>query len=320
MSGDAATDVENARRLVDVNSQQPTQYLFTQRDQDHYAHRFWGFPDRLVIEGTWSHLWRSPGGMRGGGRITSVLPVLGLHAHLKTGDWTEPFRLSHRRIAALSGVNKDTVGEAIRKLQDLGFLRRDSRSLGRHLGGLVFEYRLHADLFRREEERFTMLPGTLFYGGTWAVLPTAAARQLYVVLAALDPVKSKDSYWWSLEGAEHGGVEDPDAELLKRRSTSKASLKDLSELSGLSRNSVIEARRILTTPIFGRGVARSLPLFRRGSFGTPPYWYERTAEALEWQYTPEALNEPRKIAQLRETVWPDVGVTRRPGRSLRIME
>ena len=57
----------------------PTVWAFNEADRQEYADRFWRFPTRLVTAGLVAKLWREPGTTRGGGTVSSLLPVLALH-------------------------------------------------------------------------------------------------------------------------------------------------------------------------------------------------------------------------------------------------
>jgi hypothetical protein len=76
----------------------PKRWLFNDDDRQKYQESFWRCPVRLVADGTWAKLWRTPGTIRGGGAVTSVLPVLALHTWPEkegaTAGWTGPSYLS----------------------------------------------------------------------------------------------------------------------------------------------------------------------------------------------------------------------------------
>ena len=62
------------------------------------------------------------------------------------------------------------------------------------MGGHKTYYRLAAALYPQGDESYAALPGNLFYGGTWALLPSAAVRHLYTVISGLDPIRDEEAY------------------------------------------------------------------------------------------------------------------------------
>lgn len=276
----------------------PTRYLFSDEDREAYEKRFWRIPRRVVTDGTWARLWRAEGTKRGGGVGTSLLPVLALHtwkgkknmdgANAGTESepgWTGWTYLSRRRIARLAGVDKDAATGAIRRLAGLGLLQMRRVPRAKYEGGYKTYFRLSTKLYPVEdEEPYAEIRGNLIYGGTWSLLPTAAARHLYVVLACLDPIGDEAAFlakieedlgtvqWEDLDFAEdvwetvvaqvprdlqenhiHAvWIDAIKREMLSRRRLSNpVSLTELQQLSGLTRGTVIEALQVLTKPIFG---------------------------------------------------------------------
>jgi hypothetical protein len=130
--------------------------------------------------------------------VTSLLPVLALHTWPEQREavegWTGWTYLSRRRLAALAGLVKDSVGAACQRLVALKLMEMDRRSRARHQGGYKTYYRLATGLYPKPGESYAVLSGNLFYGGTWALLPSPAYRHLYVVLAGLDPIGDEEAY------------------------------------------------------------------------------------------------------------------------------
>ncbi|HEY0024437.1 MAG TPA: hypothetical protein VGB24_16100 [Longimicrobium sp.] len=60
----------------------PKQWLFNEDDRKRHGGRYWRCPVRLVKDSSrlWAQLWREDGTTRGGGAVTSVLPILAYHA------------------------------------------------------------------------------------------------------------------------------------------------------------------------------------------------------------------------------------------------
>lgn len=277
----------------------PKRYLFSDEDRTTYQKRFWRIPRRLVADGTWARLWRENGTKRGGGVVTSLLPVLALHTWVgkKNMDgsnagtenepgWTGWTYLSRRRIARLAGVDKDAATGAIRRLVGLGLMQIRRVPREKYEGGYKTYYRLAAKLYPtgEEEDPYAEISGGLIYGGTWSLLPTAAARHMYVVLACLDQIGDEAAYiarieedfgslqWEDLDFASEvwdslsaqaprdladahvytAWVEAIKREMLsRRRMANRVSLTELQHLTGLHRGTVIEALQVLTKPIFG---------------------------------------------------------------------
>lgn len=317
----------------------PRDWHFNDADREKYRSRFWKCPTALVKDGLWASLWREEGTKRGGGSVSSVLPVLALHARLDAGDaipnWTHWTYLSQRRIARLAGVDKDTVAGVFRRLQELGLadLKREPRGPGE--GGQRIRYRLSSKLFAQEGEDWVRIPSSLFYGGAWAVLPTAAARHLFVTIACLDPVRDEEAFlkriaddhgnevpWEDLEGRVSGeafeyGYEDlwEDHSEEQRRMRFLAAYRAshplptavLVQHSGLSRSTIWEALRILTRPMFGRcegdeGEDYEVALLAFG--GERVTWFAPDRRAYDCYFLPESLVSVESIEEQRWDLWP----------------
>lgn len=291
---------------------EPQRYEHNERDRVRYGTRFWKFPVRLVKDGEVAKWWREQG-KRGGGSIASTLPVLAVETwpgkprdsavldrvkHLVAASdpfWTPYAALSHRRIATLSGTDKSTVARTFAWMSELGIAETTTVASKAAEGNRRTYFRLAERLFASEGEKFTKIGGGLVYLGHWQMLPTPAARHLYLVLAALDPVHD--------ELALGDVAADPfAAEVLRERHA--VSWADLMELSGLSRRTLVEALDILTTPIFEQ---KTFPLFDRG--GSAPYWYARNATAATYRWNADFLNGPRDaIARSQKSHWPKIAV------------
>ena len=288
----------------------PKQYTFSRADQRRYLERFWRCPDRLVREGLWAELWRLGSG------IPSVLPTLAAHARHDSGKgWSHDFTLSHRRIAALSGVCRGTVAEAIRRLKIEGLLDRASwPSRARQLGGEHTRYRLSADLFPKGSEKFTQIFASLVYGGVWTTLPLSA-RGLYLVLACADPVKSE---WSLIDRLEQDHHSEPECAVEEMRERATLSFSELAHISGQSRRGVINALKVLTTPFFRPGKRDPpLPLFHRGrpDSSSSAFWYAVDAEVRTAFVDPRILNDPASLRAERSRI-----VSAAKASAMRVME
>ena len=128
----------------------PANWVFNDCDRRAYEARFWRCPTRLVTAGDWADFWRKPGTTRGGGVVTSLVPVLAVHAWPDQSGaepgWTGWSYLSRRRLATLAGINKDSVAAAYQRLVELNLMELERRPRTRHEGGYrnVFSPSCHA--------------------------------------------------------------------------------------------------------------------------------------------------------------------------------
>jgi hypothetical protein len=310
----------------------PKPWLFNAHDRKKYQESFWRCPVRLVNDGTWAKLWRTPGTIRGGGAVTSVLPVLALHTWPEkegaTAGWTGWTYLSRRRIAILAGVDKDTATTAITRLRALGLLEIDKRPRAKYEGGYKTDYRLATSLYPQGDERYAQIPGMLFYGGSWFMLPSPACRHLYVMIACLDPIADERAYlnriaeqtnenWGALGDDEDEAIEDDGKReiaikakiLAKRRASEPQSISDLVRFSGLQRSTVVKALQVLTTPIFGgadiNGVQYPpIALLLKGEASPrTPTWYAPDRRAWVWYWKSDVLNSPAEAERCRWRLW-----------------
>lgn len=316
----------------------PKVWQFSERDRERFGRRYWMMPHRLVKEGLWKKLWRNDASRRGGGACSSVLPVLAVHtwpydsvdldARAVDGDkgiWTRWAYLSVRQIAALAGVDKDTVSRAIRILEAMGLLRRGPDGRGHGL-----RYCLLRDLYPRADDQmsYATVPANLFYGGAWSLLPTSAARHLYIVLAGLDPISDEERYVDRVQRNEpvHGLDEDDppewgryteeDRQQLRRqavlapiRATNALSRRQLVEISGLSLSTLKDALNVLTAPLLGdesyeEGPTEMWRPIAMVAHGRNPTWYAPDRAALDCHMDPEVLNDPKKVYEFRFQNWP----------------
>jgi hypothetical protein len=315
----------------------PQAFEFEESHREEFGDREWRFPQRLVTgaadgaDGSvWASLWRQQATRRGGGSASSLLPVLAVHtwpgkrhddltafceaarkpvpiaARARDG-WTSWAYLSHRRMASLAGIDKDTVAVALRFLKARGHVQTIKAPRARGEPASRMCYRVSAELYRTGEEPFVPLSGMLFYGGQWSMLPTAAARHLYVTLACLDPIHNPHALAGSMYEAEDADEEDVDERIVAIRERHRLSLADLKRLSGIpAESTVATARDLLTTPIyFPEGRSKpGLAMFRRESQSEKlPTWYEWTFAVREVHWPPHMLNDPDKRKQAQRSTW-----------------
>jgi hypothetical protein len=329
----------------------PILWEFNRADRERFSRRFWRCPLRLVRSGLWAEWWREAGTSRGGGAIASLLPVLALHtwpetttaadAQVKARDgapaateddsvWTRWAYISHRRLARLSGMNIETVGASMRRLEMMGLLGRRRRPPQRHIGGpTTYEFRLATSLYPRSnrmkhgEERYAGIQGCMVYGGLWQLLPSASARNLLIVLACLDPILNADAMNEHLAECHHPDAESgDDGALTDLRRRHALSIADLVKYSGMTRSTVTDALNVVTTPIAiaadrsrepVRVVVHGPADEKAGRNGLRWFGVDHAA-AREVDLNEEILNDPEQNAQLRSSIWPVVGRRRSAGR------
>lgn len=339
----------------------PKQWLYNEDDRRRHADRYWRCPVRLVKDSSrlWARLWRENGTVRGGGAVTSILPVLATHVwpeSMKGAEpgWTGWACLSRRRIARLAGLNKDTVSQAFNRLVALGLMQSRREPREKYLGGYRTWYRLSASLYPTDrDDPYAEIPSSLFYGGAWGILPSAAARHLYVVLACLDPIGNETAYlqsivedyhgtspWWDLYYEDPhryleyddsaGRYDSKDLEpqlridyLAEHRARHPKSLAELADYSGMKRATVSSALKVLTAPVFGghqrsdspRLYPRVALVIRGDASARMPTWYVPDRRAHGWTFAISWLNDPEKFKRLQSDRWP--ALFRRRGKRAR---
>lgn len=185
-------------------------YAFSLADQERYAKQRWHMPARLADGGLLAQLWREEGTRRGGGIVSSMLPVLALHtwpgARLgaswlkpamreRAKGFAPPVSISMRRLARLSGVSLEGAAQAMASLERRGLLLREKVAASRHLGGPPrWQWALARTLYAQDGEAFVRIPGALVYGGLWMLMPTHATRHLYLTIAGLAPVRDEAAF------------------------------------------------------------------------------------------------------------------------------
>lgn len=289
--------MESLRRLTD--------WRFNTDDQDRYQARYWRCPARLVTGGTWAALWREPGTLRGGGTLTSILPVLALHTWVADGpnnDWTRWQVFSQRRLCRLSGLATQSVSDALQDLERVGWLeRRPATRFGRAGGRPPDEYRLSRSLYPAEGETWHQLRGSLFYGGLWSLLPTPAARHLLVTIRGLEPVISEQALLnWEADLEVPLDDDEPPGIVERTRSRHPMSFAVLSTSSGMSLSTVRNALRVLLTPLnddpMGSATLESGPA--GGS-----RWYTANERTLNCQWEPAVLNDANRRRKVQRRLW-----------------
>lgn len=324
------------RHTVSALYRDPKAYEFNELDFENYKQRFWRCPTNLVADelfGSWLEgFWkRTPS-------ATSILPVLAIEtwpgkkvdalcvdaerlgrqaaeieppSGTKADQWTPWAYISRRQIAAVAGINKDSVRAALAPLVSYGFVQLQKAQARARGGGFKTYFRLRSDLFPEKGAPHVQFSGSLLYGGMWAMLPTNAARHLYLVLSLLDAVR-----------CEHGLAEQvepqPDEETLelilqKKREAHPLSIADLTRYSGLRRSTLVEAKKVLLSPMFKRdGVRLSPVLSGKAREAGGAHWYapNRAIVREGWHWSPDVLNDADAMEQKRLTLWPQLASRR----------
>jgi hypothetical protein len=276
----------------------PVEYLFNPVDLDRFRNRFWRISRENAEAGFFSRIWRGADGVECPS-ASCILPALALNAWVPVGaEWSPPVYLSHRTIAALAGVDKNSVARGMRRLEEVGLLRMGERErMARHGGAHRRAYQLSAECFPEKGQRFFKLPGGLAYGGALAMLPRASARHLFLVIAALDPLYDEEELRAHM--ADDAG-RDVEASIKRRRHESTSTLSEIVGLSGLASSTAQEALQVLMAPVFGP--TGKIPLVRRdrGAYGLH---YFVDAEAVFYTWSPSVLNDRGERARTRRHFW-----------------
>ena len=319
--GDEVTAGSNSSRR---KRPPPQIWSWNDADLDSYSERFWRLPRRLVADGMLADLWQ------GCSTASSVLSVLAVHTWPGKTDlpsargeshrqWTGWSYLSRRRMAILAGCDKDTAGRACRLLVELGLMQLDGTVAGRRN-----HFRLLKSLYPNDEEDYATIPAMLIYGGTWHMLPTAAARHLYLVLAALDPIGDEESYLEKLASDGLNWMGDPEQEwegfdstsirelqrqrfLSDSRRLHTASVADLTRGTGMTRNTVKDALRQLTVPIFGDVAHRDEPGKKKRPISLVAEgngWRVPDRGAWDYIWKSEFMRNRENILQEQRRCWP----------------
>lgn len=296
-----------------ISSYEPAEYFFNELDRDKYGEQHVRLTRELALN--WARLWREHGGTRGGGTITSLLPVLMLHSYPSettphyvpselpppNAAWTHWSYLSTRRLSKVAGLGKNAGWAAIGAMARMGLL--EHQTIGCHKkGGHKRWYRLSRALFGDGElKKYAKIAGHFLYSGTWSILPSPAARHLYLLLAMLDPVYCNESlteHYMETNLEEH--ADRVEAKLLEIREAHTVSVSSLARMSGMSRGAVKDALAVLLKPIFGD---RKLALVKRGGGEGYAAWYaiERRA-TTDYSFFPDFLND-RTLREIRAHVW-----------------
>lgn len=281
----------------------PVEHRWTEADYEVYCQRFWRLPKEAVELGLLARIW-DDGSSRGFPTASSILPILAFHAWLNqpSDEWTPFVSLSVRRIAALSGVDKNSVTKVgLKRLEELSLLEtRLSHAHTRDGGNARLEYRLHRSLFPRgERAHFAQVNGNLIYGGHLAMLPKASARHMLLAIMALDPVLNENllAGWMADEGRE-----EPVADTLARRRESEceATISRLVDVTGMAPSTAQQALDVLTRPLDDKA---PLVLRTEGHFGRVYYF---NSHQLKWHWTFSLLNDRKRRREQVSRIWGSV--------------
>jgi hypothetical protein len=281
----------------------PVEHRWTEADFEVYRQRFWRLPKEAVETGLLARIW-DDGSSRGFPTASSILPTLAFHAWLKeVGDeWTPFVSLSVRRIAALAGVDKNSVTKVgLKRLEELALLEtRLSHAHTRDGGNARLEYRLHRSLFPRgERAHYAQVTGNLICGGHLAMLPKASARHMLLAIMALDPVLNQNllAGWMAGEGRE-----EPVADTLARRRESEceATISRLVDVTGMATSTAQQALDVLTRRLDDK---EPLVLRTGGRWGRVYFF---NAHRLDWHWTFSFLNDRPRRRETANRIWGSV--------------
>lgn len=168
---------------------------------------FWRLPrgtagSRLLVE-----MW-----CRGTPALSSIIAVLAVNRYPgPREEWAGWQDIPQQHLGDLAGLDRSTVARALRAGADLGMVgaTKVPWSAVRPWGGK--HYRLSKGVFAPHRARFAPIPLPLIEGGTWAGVPTSAARHFYLYVAATAAVLDEGAYRSALAGDMHA-IEAGEAE------------------------------------------------------------------------------------------------------------
>lgn len=305
-----------------MQREDPDEYQFNDTDRERYSERFCKLSRRLVLGGEWAKAWRPGNAQSGGGAVASILPVLmlqvwpGAKTEIRTPlkvypGFTPWVSLSVRRIGKVAGVGRTTAWRSMRSLEQLGWAYVRTLGSADPQGGRRTWFCLSEKLWDSELGMYAPVHGHLIYSGTWAMLPTAAARHLYLALSALDPIHHEAGLRLSME-EQSQECDEQDERIQKLRKRSSITISGLSELTGICRRALPDALAILESPV---GVPPNLKRMIEKQTDGERTWYVVNRDATAgWHFTTALLNAtPERIEAARRSNW--TCITRRPGRT-----
>ena len=291
---------------------EPTEFRFSAAAFAAQRHRFWRLPERLVGSPLWPALWNAHPA------LTAILPAFAMRAYPREGSPFAPWvGVPVHHVATLCGLDKKTVSRALAAAASVGVIEREKVRHPYHPAAHMYRYRLSAELFARRDEPFVKIPAALLFGGCWALIPSSAARHLYLTLAALDPVRDVAAFEDAVMARllieyteacaagviDHGdetvdywhmwAVGEVEATLASARAGRLYTVSDLAAVSGMTRASV--RRSLSETLVWGAKLLRS------GEAGGAR-WYGHTLPRVE-VYPCEALNDRQGFAELRRVTF-----------------
>ena len=299
--------LRNKTRLRSMLSRAPAsndirKYRWTNRDRRTWKRRFWRCPLTMPL----FDLIRSGHSAEPKCRaIASVLPVLAVSTWpVGTAEWTRRATLSLVRIAALSGTSITTVRQVIKFLKKTKTLQSELISQGPS-SWKVFSYRLHVPTcYAAKGEEFVRISAELFYGGWWAYMPTHSMRQLYLTIAALDPIRDELAYTRALLDRKTPGKTkvslDYRALIRQRRDDERYPLRALVRITGLSKPTVVKGVRLLRRRFSADN--KSFRYLKSGWRDTKGVRWYAPRRLNKWSLSVAFLNDPHFL-KLRRHEW-----------------
>ena len=198
-------------------------------------------------------------------------------------------------------------------LEKEGLLERRHDRVGRYQNRIRF--RLLAESFCPAREpsidacgSFVKFYGNFIYGGLWSLLPTSAARHLFLAFLCADPVHDPRSFADGITGGCRTEQARTEARRVIRtqRQRHALSFSQLVVLTGMTRPVVNNAVKILTTSFVAQGhKARGVQRGHRHPRG--PNWYAPSRRVMKsLSFDPAVLNDHQAMCRLRHEIWGQV--------------
>ncbi|MCZ6753823.1 MAG: hypothetical protein O7E49_00805 [Gemmatimonadetes bacterium] len=167
------------------------------------------------------------------------LVLTALASHIWIGKRWRFAGLSLRRLATLCGIARSTAANAVNLLKEHDWITVDQAPHQR-------QFFPDPKLYPAPNEEWRRVSCWLFYSSTIAFLPTTAARLVYLVIIALDPVRDPHALAAQVTGDGTWADDEQAAEaILATRERHPVSVRDLMIATGLGRRAVQRSLGIL---------------------------------------------------------------------------
>jgi hypothetical protein len=284
-----------ARRIVYPLA---AEYQFSAADQRRYSRQFFAAtPDFFAA----SHYAR----LRAGGVYDPLVFVAAAtHAWREADDdFTEPFAIPQRRIAALLGCDADTVTASVRRLAANGHIAYDP---GRYATG-PGRFSISDD-YLADEPPFIQLPASAFYNGWVRVLPLPAAKLLMFGLLGCVHVRDEAAALSSRTfdfGPLGAMADDSDEEKLELAAQARTLLPSrIAQRCGIGVSTWPKVLPFLTNVESGQGLPGPLFTVRGAPYERNRVYIRRNGAAWSHAFDPRELNDTDSLRELRSRLWP----------------